>query len=61
MKQFLQHLGIGKKELTELPYPQVQRGQLVIQTRVSLISAGTERMLVEFNQANLNTESALAA
>jgi len=29
------------------------RGELLIQTRVSLISAGTERMLVEFGQAGM--------
>ena len=53
MKQVLQHLRTGKMELAELPCPQVGRGQLLIQTRASLISAGTERMLVEFSQANL--------
>lgn len=40
-------------ELAELPCPQVGRGQILIQSRASLISAGTERMLVEFSQANL--------
>ena len=53
MKQVLQHLRTGKMELAELPCPQVGRGQLLVQTRASLISAGTERMLVEFSQANL--------
>lgn len=40
-------------ELLELPCPKVGRGQILIQTQASLISAGTERMLVEFSQANL--------
>jgi predicted dehydrogenase/threonine dehydrogenase-like Zn-dependent dehydrogenase len=40
-------------ELAELPCPRPGRGQLLIQTSASLISAGTERMLVEFSQANL--------
>ena len=40
-------------ELAEVPCPQVGRGQILIQTRASLISAGTERMLLEFSQANL--------
>ena len=53
MKQILQHLRTGQMELAELPCPQVGRGQLLIQTCASLISAGTERMLVEFSQANL--------
>lgn len=53
MKQILQHLRTGEMELAELPCPLVGRGQILIQTRSSLISAGTERMLVEFSQANL--------
>ncbi len=53
MKQILQHLQTGKMELADVPCPQVGRGMVVISTRASLISAGTERMLVEFSQANL--------
>jgi len=40
-------------ELAEVPCPQAAPGSLLIQTRCSLISAGTERMLMEFSQANL--------
>ena len=40
-------------ELAELPCPQAGKGRVLIETRASLISAGTERMLVEFSQANL--------
>jgi len=40
-------------EVAEVPCPIVGRGQILIQSRASLISAGTERMLVEFSQANL--------
>jgi len=36
-----------------VPVPLAGHGQVLIQTRASLISAGTERMLVEFSQANL--------
>ena len=53
MKQLLQHLRTGRMELAELPCPPVQPGMLLIQTRKSVISAGTERMLVEFSRANL--------
>jgi predicted dehydrogenase/threonine dehydrogenase-like Zn-dependent dehydrogenase len=53
LKQVLQHLRTDEIELAELPCPQVGRGQLLIQTQTSLVSAGTERMLVEFSQANL--------
>ena len=36
-----------------MPCPQVDSGQVLIQTQASLISAGTERMLVEFSKVNL--------
>ena len=53
MKQILQHLKNGEMELAEVPCPQVGKGQILIQTKASLISAGTEKMLVEFSKANL--------
>jgi predicted dehydrogenase/threonine dehydrogenase-like Zn-dependent dehydrogenase len=53
MKQILQNLKNGKTELAELPVPNVRRGCLLIQTSKSLISLGTERMLVSFGKANL--------
>lgn len=40
-------------ELADVPVPKPGRGQVLIQTRASLISSGTERMLVEFSQASL--------
>ena len=40
-------------ELAEVPCSRPGRGQVLIRSRASLISAGTERMLVEFSQANL--------
>ncbi|MFZ1640658.1 MAG: zinc-binding alcohol dehydrogenase, partial [Candidatus Contendobacter sp.] len=51
MKQILQSLKTGATELADAPCPAVQHGQLLIQTRRTLISAGTERMLVEFGKA----------
>ncbi len=53
MKQILQNLKSGIMELADVPAPQARRGQVLIQTRASLISAGTEKMLVEFSKANL--------
>ncbi len=53
MKQILQNLKTGEMEVAELPAPRPGRGEVLISTRVSLISPGTERMLVEFSQANL--------
>ena len=40
-------------ELADVPSLQVGRGQVLVQSKTSLISAGTEKMLVEFSQANL--------
>lgn len=53
MKQVLQNLKTGETRVVELPVPRVQPGHLLITTRRTLISAGTERMLVEFSNANL--------
>lgn len=53
MKQILQDLSSGTTELVECPAPMVRRGQLLIDTSISLISAGTERMLVDFGRAGL--------
>ena len=53
MKQVLQHLDSGVSEVAEVPAPQEVAGHVLIQTSRSLVSAGTERMLVEFGKANL--------
>jgi predicted dehydrogenase/threonine dehydrogenase-like Zn-dependent dehydrogenase len=51
MKQILQSLKSGLTEVAEVPVPQISKGDLLIQTSCSLVSAGTERMLVEFGKA----------
>jgi len=53
VKQVLQHLRTGQIELADVPCPLVRPGYLLVQTTASLISPGTERMLVEFSQAGL--------
>ncbi|WP_281990693.1 bi-domain-containing oxidoreductase [Sulfitobacter geojensis] len=53
MKQILQNLSTGQSELVEAPAPQARRGSLLIDTTISLISTGTERMLVDFGKAGL--------
>lgn len=52
MKQILQDMAKGGTTVTEAPAPQVSSNNLIINTRVSLISAGTERMLVGFGKAS---------
>lgn len=50
MKQVLQHLRSGEMEITELPCPQAEKGQILIRTRRNIISLGTDRTLMEFGQ-----------
>ena len=53
MKQIIQSLKTGKTSVEEVPIPNFDRGQLLIATSRTLVSAGTERMLVEFGKAGL--------
>ena len=53
MRQVLQSLGNGEIELADVPCPSAKPGHLLIQSRATLISAGTERMLMEFGKASL--------
>lgn len=53
MKQIIQSFKTGDTILEEVPAPQVKRGSVLIQTTRSLVSLGTERMLVEFGKSNL--------
>jgi len=56
MKQILQNIKNGATEIAEVPCPAVGRGQVLISSTRSLISAGTERMLVDFGKrARLRT------
>lgn len=51
MRQVLQSLRTGATEIADVPAPAVQRRQVLVRTSRTLISAGTERMLVEFGKA----------
>src|SRR5690606_37388072 len=53
MKQIIQSFKTGETILEKVPAPQVSRGKVLIQTTRSLVSLGTERMLVEFGRSNL--------
>ena len=53
MKQIIQDLSAGDTILIDVPAPSVRPGQILIQTTKSLVSLGTERMLVEFGKSNL--------
>ena len=53
MKQVLQNLKTGKTEVLDVPIPQLRKGNVLVQTAASLVSAGTERSLVSFAEKNL--------
>ena len=48
MKQVLQNLRSGVTQVADVPMPQAQPGMALVRTSASLVSAGTERMLVDF-------------
>lgn len=53
MKIVTQNLKDGKTSLLETPMPRLRPNGLLIATECSLISPGTERMLIEFGKSNL--------
>jgi predicted dehydrogenase len=48
MKQLLQNLRTGETAVVDVPRPTPKPGTALVRTAASLVSAGTERMLVEF-------------
>ncbi|NPV55525.1 MAG: Gfo/Idh/MocA family oxidoreductase [Anaerolineae bacterium] len=48
MKQLVQSLRTGKADVINVPVPSLRSGTVLVSTTASLISAGTERMVVEF-------------
>lgn len=51
MRQILQNLRTGATSVADVPVPTVHKRHVLIRTSRSLVSAGTERMLVEFGRA----------
>jgi len=48
VKQVFQHIRTGTTEVAEVPAPVVRPGSVLVRVVASLVSAGTERMVVEF-------------
>ena len=53
MKQIIQYLNNGKIEVVNVPKPIINQNQVLVHSLNSLISSGTERMLLEFGKSNL--------
>ena len=53
MKQIIQSLKTGDVKVADVAAPLVRSGSVLIESSCSLISAGTERMLVDFGKANI--------
>ena len=53
MRQLIQSYKTGEIRLVELPRPQVKRGFILVKTRASLVSVGTEKHMVEMAKKSL--------
>jgi predicted dehydrogenase/threonine dehydrogenase-like Zn-dependent dehydrogenase len=53
MKQIVQSASTGALWVRDVPVPRVKSGHLLVRTAASLISAGTERMVIEFAKRSL--------
>lgn len=53
MKQLIQHMGTGQVEHLDVPEPQTRANHVKVRLTHSVISAGTERMVLSFGRANL--------
>jgi predicted dehydrogenase len=58
MLQVIQSARTGRLAVRDVPAPSVRPGHLLVRTRASLISAGTERMLVAFAKKGLAGKAA---
>jgi predicted dehydrogenase/threonine dehydrogenase-like Zn-dependent dehydrogenase len=53
MKQIIQSYKTGKITLAEVPAPGIKSGELLVRTRASIISPGTEKLMIEMGQKSL--------
>ena len=53
MKQVIQSASSGELSLRDVPEPKVRAGHILVRTRTSLISPGTERLVVAFAKKSL--------
>jgi predicted dehydrogenase/threonine dehydrogenase-like Zn-dependent dehydrogenase len=53
MQQVLLNMGTGATQLIDAPVPSLQQGHVLIRTQRTVISAGTERTLIDFGRASM--------
>jgi predicted dehydrogenase len=53
MKQVWQSISTGEVSVVDVPAPRAGKGQILVRVAASLISAGTERSVIEFGEKNL--------
>ena len=53
MKQLFQKFSDGKIFIEELPLPSINDNEILINSKLSLISSGTEKMLLDFGKSSL--------
>jgi predicted dehydrogenase len=59
MKQIFQNLKTGELEISDIPVPSIKAGHLLVLTSKSLVSPGTERMLLNFGRAGWISKASL--
>ena len=52
MKQVFLNIRNGTTEVVDVPYPLISKNDILVQTSYTLISSGTEKMLLEFSNAS---------
>ncbi len=54
MKQLLQNYKTGQLKLEEVPAPALKSGGVLVNNHYSLVSAGTEKAVIEFAKQDLS-------
>ncbi len=53
MKQVIQNYKTGKLTVENVPVPSLSKGKILVKNHFSLVSAGTEKTMIEFGKKNL--------
>ena len=52
MRSLLQNIKNGNRYLGEMPYPKTSKGRIIVETKYSAVSIGTEKMVMELASMN---------